>query len=75
MQFLLHRPAGLLLVSWQGSEMNDSAPSEVPREGFLSNAVSCQVSRTLPGWNDEAFGSKALGFRDETRGKGCRQYH
>lgn len=32
--------------------MNDSALSEVPREGFLSNAVSCQVSRTLPAWND-----------------------
>lgn len=47
-------------VNWQGSEMNDSALSEVPREGFLSNAVSCQVSQTLPACDD---GEKHLAAR------------
>lgn len=53
-------PVGLMFVNWQGSEMNVSALSEVPREGFLSNAVSCQVSQTLPACND---GEKHLAAR------------
>lgn len=75
MQFLLHLPCWLGVCELAGETNEWQCPLRGAQRRIL---IKCCLLPSLTNtaslqWHGEAFGSKALGFRHQTRGKGWGQ--